>query len=530
MTSLRPDSTQAARGPDLRSLVELVPDLLSDDPVEVAATLQDRYGYVVRIPPFHPAIDADAYLVTHPDDVRFVLQTDPAKFRSLDTPGTRDFTRVVTDSIVSLTPESDGDAWMQRTRMLSPEFGEHAVAEHVPTLAQTTLTALAELSDGRMADGDPATVPESARVWTPDADGVRLLPAMRRLGLRLLGVSLFGSDVRAHEVEVVDAVDTLRTRFKRRQFGLVTSRVRRHLPDELHLPAWLQESLGADPHVELPRPEKRRTAEAIRTLGAVADDIVTRREQTPLVFDDGLGRWLLRPDPVSGETLSPESLRQEVVGLLIAGHATTSAGLTWAFYLLAGHPETQERIHEEARDTTLLALLEDLAADGGDPPSTIDVPGFLDDLDYTRRVWQETLRLYPSLPMFGRTAAEPVTIRGTPLDEGANVLLGPYVTHRLEEFWDAPERFDPGRFTEERRVDRPEMAYFPFSAGPHACLGRAIATTEATVVLATTLATHRVEFAGPDAEGPHDGPAVGVDSAINLQPDREITLQFVPRG
>jgi hypothetical protein len=48
-------------------------------------------------------------------------------------------------------------------------------------------------------------------------------------------------------------------------------------------------------------------------------------------------------------------------------------------------------------------------------------------------------------------------------------------------------------------------------------------------VLATTMATHRVEFAGSGVDDPHDGPDVGVDSAINLEPDRDIVVQFVPR-
>ena len=105
--------------------------------------------------------------------------------------------------------------------------------------------------------------------------------------------------------------------------------------------------------------------------------------------------------------------------------------------------------------------------------------------------------------------------------------MSPYVVHRDPDLWDEPETFDPSRFEGD---DRHEFAYFPFSGGRHACLGEAIATTEAITVLATTMATHRVEFAGSDAEGSHDGPDVGVDSAINLQPDRDVVVRFVSRG
>ena len=70
---------------------------------------------------------------------------------------------------------------------------------------------------------------------------------------------------------------------------------------------------------------------------------------------------------------------------------------------------------------------------------------------------------------------------------------------------------------------------FPFSGSRHARLGEAITTAEALTVLATALATHRFEFAAPDAKGPHDGPEVGVDSVIDRQPGRDAVVRFVPR-
>lgn len=552
MGVLVPDSDTAQRGPSLRTILRLVPDLVGGDPTTIATKLQDEYGHVVRIPPLHPALDSEVYLLTHPDDVRFVLQSHPTKFGGLDVPGSQDLGRVIRDSVVSMSSDGDPGPWVERTRMLHPEFTERAVQRHVPELTETTLATLAEFSvgSGQTDAGDTSSVPDGARVATSGTDEVRLLPAMRRLSLRLLGVSLFGADIRAHEVEVIDAVARLRSLYKRRQIGVVTGRVTRHLPDELHLPSWLQEPLGADPSVQVAGRQMQRAEDAIGTLEAVADAIVQRRERTPLAFGDGLATWMLRPDPVTGEVLSPETLRQEVVGMLIAGHATTSAALTWAFYLLASRPGAQERIRQEACATPLLAPLEATGTDpdvreaarravegAGDAVAGRDV---VEALPYTRQVWKETLRLYPALPVFGRAVNEDIDVNGTDLDAGTHILLSPYVTHRDVEFWDRPEVFDPSRFAPDREAERPAFAYFPFSGGPHACLGQSIATTEAVVVLATTLATHRVEFASDAADdrelGPwadpaaYETPSVGVDSAINLEPDREITVRFVPRS
>lgn len=529
MSILGPDDWSGTDEPSLHALVELLPTLVNEDPLVVATRLRDRYGQTVRVPPLHPALDSDVYLVSNPADIQFMLQTDPSRFRALDVPGSRDFGSVVRNSIVSLHDEEE---WTERLRLVSPEFSERVSQGHVPRLANTTLATLAELTTGpgQITDGDPSTVPAGARVWTK-AEGVRLLPAMRRLTLRLLGDSLFGPDIRAHEVAIIDAVDTLRAEFKRRQLHLVTSYVTRHLPDKLRLPSWLYEPLGADPVIELPSRHERRIEEAIEALSSAASAVVARRERTPLVFDDALGRWLRRPDPVTGEHISPSALRQEVMGLLIAGHATMSAGLTWAFYLLGSRPGVQERIAREARETPLLAGPEALLSD--DPPNSpeaachpVSGPDFLDAIPYTEQVWKEALRLYPPLPIFGRTTREAVELSEVTVEAGGHVLTSPYVTHRDPTLWEDPETFDPSRFA-PGADDRHPFAYYPFSGGRHACLGEAMAMTEAKVVLASTLATHRVEFTGTD--GAHVAPDVGVDSAINLQPDRDITVRFVPR-
>ncbi|QLD85090.1 cytochrome P450 [Natronomonas halophila] len=533
MSILNPGGDGGEPGPTLTELVEFVPMLVNDDPVVVAERLRERYGDVVAVPPLHPALDSDVYLLSNPEDIQYVLQSHPSSFRALDVPGSRDFSRVVRNSIVSLHSDSEEGSWTQRLRLVGTEFGEEAAQEHVPELAETTLATLGEFADGlpgQVSAGDPSSVPDGARVWTPESDGVRLLPAMRRLTLRLLGVSLFGRDMRAHEAEVIQAVHTLRSLFKRRQLHLVTSYVTRQLPDRVPLPGWVHRPLGVNPHIRLTGRHERRTTEAVETLQAAASDVVARRERTPLVFDDALGEWLRRRDPVTGERIPPAALRQEVMGLLIAGHATMSAGLTWACYLLAARPEAQERIHEEARATTLLSGPEAIGEEGperADACHPVEGAAFLESVPYTKRVWKETLRLYPSLPVFGRTVDESVEFDGIDIEAGSHVLTSPYVVHRDERWWDDPETFDPSRF--EGDNGRPPFAYFPFSGGRHACLGEAIATTEATTVLATMLATHRIEFAGPDVEDPHAAPEVGVDSAINLQPDRDIVVRFVPR-
>jgi cytochrome P450 len=80
-------------------------------------------------------------------------------------------------------------------------------------------------------------------------------------------------------------------------------------------------------------------------------------------------------------------------------------------------------------------------------------------------------------------------IGGYDIPAGADVIVSPWVTHRHPDFWEAPERFDPERFTPEAEAERHRHAWFPFGAGPRACIGQYFSMLESAIALAT-LARH----------------------------------------
>ena len=108
-------------------------------------------------------------------------------------------------------------------------------------------------------------------------------------------------------------------------------------------------------------------------------------------------------------------------------------------------------------------------------------------------VLKEAMRLYPPAWGFGRRTAAGDEIGGVTLPPGANVIVSPWVTHRHPGFWEAPERFDPDRFAPERERDRHRHAYFPFGAGPRACIGQYFSMLEAVIALAVILRDFRLE-------------------------------------
>jgi cytochrome P450 len=109
----------------------------------------------------------------------------------------------------------------------------------------------------------------------------------------------------------------------------------------------------------------------------------------------------------------------------------------------------------------------------------------LHSLSYTDMVLREALRLYPPAWLIGRRALADFEVDSYLVPSGAIVILSPYVSHRDARWFAEPERFDPGRWTEEQVADRPRWAYFPFGAGARTCVGEAFAWTEAKLVIAT---------------------------------------------
>jgi cytochrome P450 len=162
-----------------------------------------------------------------------------------------------------------------------------------------------------------------------------------------------------------------------------------------------------------------------------------------------------------------EQIRDEVATFLIAGHETTALSLTYTLSLLSWHPEVRRRVRAEARE-----VLGDAAPEHGD----------LADLEYTKRAYREALRLYPPAWAVFRQVDGDQRLGDYVLEDGSAVIAPLLSIHRDDRYFEAPETFDPDRWT--RRDPDDVDAYMPFSTGPHACVGRGFALSGATLVLA----------------------------------------------
>ncbi|MFS4109984.1 cytochrome P450 [Streptomyces sp. PD-S100-1] len=224
------------------------------------------------------------------------------------------------------------------------------------------------------------------------------------------------------------------------------------------------------------RAASRRNAADIDHLNRTVDELVrARRAGGGGGQGDLLDRMLETTHPETGERLSPQNVRRQVITFLVAGHETTSGALSFALHYLAQNPRIAERARAEVDRVW------------GDTAS----PGYeqVAKLRYVRRVLDESLRLWPTAPAFAREARHDTVLAGEhPMRRGAWALVLTPMLHRDPEAWGADaERFDPDRFDAQAVRARPPHVFKPFGTGARACIGRQFALHEATLVLGLLL-------------------------------------------
>jgi len=270
---------------------------------------------------------------------------------------------------------------------------------------------------------------------------------MARLTLAITGETLFGADVEAEARDIGPALTAIMNLFPR--FLLPCSNL----------------------IAKLPLPSNRQAEQARQLLDTVIYRIIRERRASGVDQGDLLSILLVaRDEEGDGRGMSDQQLRDEVMPIFLAGHATPAMWLTWTWYLLSQHPAIEAQLHAEL-DTVL----------AGRRPTVEDIP----QLRYTRMVLAEAMRLYPPAWIIGRRAIAAYEVGEYVIPAKTIIVVSPYITHHDPRFYPAPDVFDPQRWTPEAEAARPRFAYFPFGGGARQCIGEGFAWMEGILVLAT---------------------------------------------
>ncbi|XP_065342934.1 cytochrome P450 4C1-like [Cloeon dipterum] len=207
------------------------------------------------------------------------------------------------------------------------------------------------------------------------------------------------------------------------------------------------------------------------------DEFTEKRR--PLAFID----LLLAAQDEGEQHMSNKDIRDQVSTFMFEGHDTVTTATCWALFIIGTYPEIQAKVVEE---------LHHVFGNSGRAPTTSD----LNELKYLERCLKETLRLFPSVPFFGRHLREDQPFEGgVTAPGGVTASFNVFVIHRDPEQFPNPEKFDPDRFLPENSIGRHPYAYLPFSAGPRNCIGQKFAMMEEKIVVSTVLRHFVVEAA-----------------------------------
>jgi cytochrome P450 len=283
-------------------------------------------------------------------------------------------------------------------------------------------------------DGINATVSEHMDRWERERD-FRVYPSMKELTLGIAARTFAGVRLGSDVARINEAfTDCLRAS---------TSFVRTPIPG-------LRWSRGL---------------RARRVIEEMFRSLVPEKRANPT---DDFFSVLCNARDEDGNGFTDDEATCHMIALLQAAHDTTTSTLTSMMYRWVQNRDWQQRCREESRSL-------------GSPVVGFDQLERLEGIDL---VMKETLRIDGPVPVLPRVAVVDTEVLGHRLPKGSFVLALPQFTHHMPEYWNEPERFDPLRFTAERREDKVhKQAWSPFGAGVHKCVGLHFASMQIKAIM-----------------------------------------------
>ena len=371
--------------------------------------------------------------LSHPDYVRefFVMQHDKLRKTGL----MKQAEPVLGEGLFL----SEGELHRKQRRRIQPVFNRQHIGTYAPIIVRTIV--------------------EASDKWK-DETTIDLFAEMSELSLTLTTRTLFGTDL-PNQGRVQQSVKTV--------VG--------------HFNSFLRPRLGIASR--LPTRRNRQFRSALSELNNTVSSIVRNcgRQDSSGKTGSILSILLNQSAQVEcTEGNSDKLIRDEIRTLLVAGHETVATAITWAFYLIAKHPNVEERLIQEWRNVL-----------SGRDPSYDD----FESLNYTRMVLAESMRLYPPVWGISRVTTEDFSVGGYMIPAKCILGVSPFVVHRDDRYFPDPMRFDPDRWLPEQANRRPRFSYFPFGGGPRLCIGEPLAWLELTIMLAIIGQHWRFQLIGP---------------------------------
>ena len=393
---------------------------INDDPLRVmteCAKLGDNVALRLRCP---------TLVVNRPRDIRYILVEHAETFgRTGFQSGFRRFLRR------SLFTRQGKDHLASR-RLIQPLFRRRSIGSF---------------------DGGVASVISDHTADWEDGQSLELVSEIMELALRVASRVIFGVNELRLGREALDAIQTGHRQFVKNVRSLVTP------------PPWL------------PLKRNRVYRKVLAGLDQKMTERIRDRRRQPQGEFNLLSELVAFRDR-RGKALRDEQISDHTLPTFLAAYEPTANSITAALYLLAKHPEYQQRIHDEL-----------------DQVSWTAGASCTEQLPLTTLAIHETLRLFPSGWLISRQARARHTLpSGAVVKPGTDVYISPFVIHRDERHYDDPLEFRPERFEDRLQQYRAAGTYFPFGVGPQACLGEYLAKSIVTTAVAVILKDYAISI------------------------------------
>lgn len=424
------------------------------NPIEVLSTYTGQYGDTFR---FYLGGLKEALVTTNPVVMQHVLKTNAENYQKSDIQVKR-MGHFLGKGLLT----THGEAWRTQRRLIQKGFDRKQL-DLLSAIMQDSLTESLQQFHTQIQAGP-----------------VDIYPHLMKMTFAMVARSLFGAHLKDEDIDLVsDTICTVQEFIVRQTL-------------QPYLNPWFAAS-GT-----LRRHEEMRT----RADGVLLAYITARRHQPP---GHDLLQTLMDARYSDGEGMSNELVLSESMQLLVAGHETSSNGLSWLLFLLSTRPDCLAKVRAEF-DAVL-----------GDAPLT---HGDVANLPFTTQVIQESLRLYPPFWMVDRMAMADDRIGDLHIPGGSTVIVFVYGAHHAAEHWPDPDIFDPERFVKGSEKSRTPFTYLPFGGGPRVCIGNHYAMLQILMILSVLLRKYDLELT--------PGQTIEPRAVVILRPKHGIRMSFTP--
>jgi len=325
---------------------------------------------------------------------------------------------------------SEDKTWSSRRRIQTPMFDN----THIQSYSKIMVNTITEMSENWGKHGDNSSIDVHTE--------------MGKLAAEIISRTLFGEKLGAENSEaVVHAFADYQSVVKQMA-----------LSNFLGLPDWM-------PNVNA---KVGKAKKAAKTIHDAVDAIIAIAEKEG--HEGTMVAELIKANQSESgmDLMTRKQIRNEIIVLFMAGHETTANVLAWTWYLISQSPEVEKKLHQELEQVL-----------GDRPPEYAD----LENLHYTRAILDETMRLYPPVPILSRQALKDDEIRGKKIPAGSLMLIVPWLIQRHTKLWKNPDHFIPERFMPGAEKPK-KFSYIPFSIGPRVCIAKNFGVTESVLAIA----------------------------------------------